>query len=113
MCDDPARLPRAARQLSVAAEQEGRVTAIACRQIGRAAMLLGAGRATMESIIDPSVGIVLNKKIGDPVVLDEPLATLHVNVTTRLDEAAAMVREAISISDRPAKPRPLIQDVLE
>ena len=113
VCDDPARLPRAARQLSVAAEQEGRVTAIACRQIGRAAMLLGAGRATMESIIDPSVGIVLNKKIGDPVVLDEPLATLHVNVTTRLDEAAAMVREAISISDRPAKPRPLIQDVLE
>ncbi len=113
VCDDPARLPRAARQLSVAAEQEGRVTTIACRQIGRAAMLLGAGRATMESIIDPSVGIVLNKKIGDPVVLDEPLATLHVNVTTRLDEAAAMVRKAITISDRPAKPRPLIQDVLE
>jgi len=113
VCENPARLPRAGQQLSVTAEREGRVTGVACRQIGRAAMLLGAGRATMESIIDPGVGIVLNKKIGDPVVLDEPLATLHVNATTRLDEAAAMVREAISISDRPAKPRPLIQDVLE
>jgi thymidine phosphorylase len=75
-------------------------------------MLLGAGRDTLESRIDPAVGLVLHKKVGDLVIEGEPLLTLHVNDKARLHQAEALLREAISIAPE-VKPRgPLIQAVL-
>src|SRR6185436_15094202 len=87
VCDDIARLPRAKETVELRAESAGRVSGIACRTVGTAAMLLGAGRETVESRIDPGVGLVLLKKVGDAVAAGEPLATLHVSDRRRLDEA--------------------------
>ncbi|PYQ18987.1 MAG: thymidine phosphorylase, partial [Acidobacteria bacterium] len=64
--DDTARLPRARETVELRAEAEGQVAGIACRSVGHAAMLLGAGRETVDSRIDPAVGVVLHKKVGDP-----------------------------------------------
>ena len=47
-------------------------------------MLLGAGRARMDSPVDHAVGVILHKKVGDPVTVDEPLCTLLVNDESRL-----------------------------
>jgi len=91
VCDDVSRLPRAAQTVELHAESAGRVTGIACRAVGTAAMLLGAGRETVDSKIDPAVGLVLRKKVGDTVSAGEPLATVHVNDRGRLDEALAML----------------------
>ena len=113
VCDDLSRLPRAAETLELRAESAGRVTGIACRAVGTAAMLLGAGRETVDSTIDPGVGLVLRKKVGDAVSTGEPLATVHVSDRRRLDEALAMLRRAIRIGPEAPAPRPLVHAVME
>ena len=63
--DDPEPFaPRAARA-HVTSPRGGYVTAIQCEQIGIASMMLGGGREKMLDKIDPAVGLVLEKKIGD------------------------------------------------
>jgi len=113
VCDDLSRLPRAAETVELRAESKGRVTGIACRAVGTAAMLLGAGRETVDSRIDPGVGFLLRKKVGDPVAAGESLATVHVNDRRRLDEALAMLRRAIRVGAEAPAPRPLVHAVLQ
>ena len=87
VCDDLRKLPAAREKVELRSDGEGRVARIACRAVGRAAMLLGAGRETVDSRIDPAVGLVLHKKVGDLVIAGEPLMTVHVNERRRLPEA--------------------------
>ncbi|MCZ8513975.1 pyrimidine-nucleoside phosphorylase [Paenibacillus filicis] len=77
--DHPEKLPQAAYQIEVPAKEDGVVADIIADEIGTAAMWLGAGRATKESDIDLAVGLMLNKKVGDPVKAGESLVTIHAN----------------------------------
>jgi pyrimidine-nucleoside phosphorylase len=113
VCEDPTLLPRARETIDLPAPADGRVAHIVCRSVGHAAMLLGAGRETVESRIDPAVGIVLHKKVGDLVIAGEPLLTLHVNDRRRLDEATALLAEAIRVAPEAPRPSPLIREVLD
>jgi pyrimidine-nucleoside phosphorylase len=113
VCDDLSRLPRAAETVELRAESAGRVTGIACRAVGTAAMLLGAGRETVDSRIDPGVGLVLRKKVGDAVSAGEPLAIVHVNDRRRLDEALAMLGRAIRVGPEAPPARPLVHAVMQ
>jgi pyrimidine-nucleoside phosphorylase len=112
VCEDAGLLPRADRTVEVRSEAAGCVTRIACEAIGHAAMVLGAGRETVDSAIDPAVGIVLHKKVGETASAGEPLATLHVNDPGRLEDAVGVVRSAIHIGPKAPPPRPLIREVL-
>jgi pyrimidine-nucleoside phosphorylase len=89
------------------------VTAIRCRAVGHAAMLLGAGRETVDSRIDPAVGFLLHKKVGEAVTAGEPLVTVHVNDRARLEQALSMLRAAIRIGSAAPAPRPLVHAVLQ
>lgn len=104
----PVKLPRARRIVPVEAPEAGYVQAIDALEVGTAAMLLGAGRETKESPIDLAVGVVLRKKVGDPVEAGEVLAELHVNSEKRLGEAQERLVGAYRIGkERPAEP-PLV-----
>lgn len=99
--DHPEKLPDAKFKISVLSPEAGFVEGIAADQIGTAAMLLGAGRATKDSVIDLSVGLVLHKKIGDEVKKGEPIATIHSN-TEGVDISARKILHAYQFSnDRP------------
>jgi pyrimidine-nucleoside phosphorylase len=75
-------------------------------------MLLGGGRETVESAIDPAVGFVFHKKVGDPVAIGEPIVTVHLGPKSRREAALALVKQAIAVASE-AKPRgPLVIDVL-
>ena len=113
VCDDPSRLPAAREKVDLRAESGGRVARIACRAVGHAAMLLGAGRETVDSRIDPAVGLMLHKKVGDPVEAGEPLLTLHVNDRQRLDESLGLLKGAIRVEREAAAPGPLVRAVLD
>jgi pyrimidine-nucleoside phosphorylase/thymidine phosphorylase len=113
VCDDVSRLPRATQTVELRAESAGRVAGIACRAVGTAAMLLGAGRETVESRIDPGVGLVLHKKVGDAVAAGDSLVSVHVNDRRRLDEALAMLRGAVRVGPEAPPPRPLVHAVLQ
>jgi pyrimidine-nucleoside phosphorylase/thymidine phosphorylase len=113
VCDDPSRLPRASETIELRADRDGRVARIACRTVGHLTMLLGAGRETVASSIDPAVGLVLHKKVGDLVIPGEPLLTLHVNDRSRLPEVESRLRDAIHLAPEAPERQPLIQAVLE
>ncbi len=98
--DDPTRLPSAAARIEVISPRAGIVHALAARPIGQATMLLGAGRAKIDSLIDPSVGVILHKKVGDPVEEGEPLCTILARDKKTTHEAALpLILNAFSIGD--------------
>jgi pyrimidine-nucleoside phosphorylase len=75
--DDPSRLPRAPHLVPVPAPTGGFVHAIDSYALGELVVQMGGGRAKKEDAVDPGVGIVLLKKVGDSVDPDEPIAHLH------------------------------------
>ncbi len=109
----PERLPRAPIQEPVGAEAEGTVAAVDAEALGHAAILLGAGRPRGDERIDPAAGIVIHRKLGDPVRRGEPLVTLHASQAERLAPAAARVRAAYRIGRDARAPGPLVLDTVE
>ena len=80
--------------IEVKSDIEGYITAIDAEKMGICALKLGAGRETMDSQIDLSVGIVLNKKVNDKVVPGETLAFIHAN---NLEKAYEVEKEIKAI----------------
>ncbi|MFL1672253.1 pyrimidine-nucleoside phosphorylase [Paenibacillus dendritiformis] len=110
--DQPERLPHARERIEVKAESGGTVAAIQAEEIGIAAMLLGAGRETKDSIIDLSVGIDLRAKVGDAVNAGDVLAVLHVNDASRLEEAAQKIIQAYRITSEARAAAPLVYAIV-
>ena len=107
--DDPKRLPQARHQITVASSASGFVEFIQCEQVGIASLVLGGGREKKEDVIDPAVGLILHKKVGDAIQKGEAFCTIHYNSDTRLDSAQNLLQRAYRIADRPpATKRPLI-----
>jgi pyrimidine-nucleoside phosphorylase len=77
--DQPEKLPQAKYIIELEAKEDGYVKEMVADEIGTAAMILGAGRATKESTIDLAVGLMLRKKIGDKVQKGDSLVTIHSN----------------------------------
>lgn len=101
----PDLLPKAKYVIPVLAETEGNVQRILAQEIGIACMMLGGGRETKESIIDPAVGIILNKKIGDGVKKGDVLAYIHANDREKAITAAAKIKAAYQMStEKVARP---------
>ena len=112
--DDPSRLPQARHRLPILSRTDGFVSAIECEQVGVASLVLGGGREKKEDTIDPAVGIVVHKKVGDAVHAGEPLATLRYNSNARLNEARRLLEESYAItSQAPVSQRPLIHSVIQ
>jgi pyrimidine-nucleoside phosphorylase len=110
--DNPKRLPQAAHQIKITSPTSGCVSAIDALTLGRLAGRLGAGRMSQDAVIDPAVGLVVHRKIGDAVKPGEALATVHANQTVS-DDFLAEVRNSFIIGDKPITPPPLIHAVRE
>ena len=106
--DDPSLLPIASNTISVRARKAGMVESIDAEAIGLAAQVLGAGRIRKEDSIDPSVGIVLCKRLSEPVAMGEEIAQIYANSTSGAAEAEERCVEAMVIGDKPPETRPLI-----
>ena len=110
--DNPEKLPVAKYQFEVKAQECGFVSKIVADSIGTAAMILGAGRATKESIIDLSVGIVLHKKIGDKVEKGQPLVTIHSN-SESIDAVTKLIYDSYEITQDYLENYQLIYDQIQ
>ncbi len=78
-------------------------------EIGRASVLLGAGRMTKNDSIDFGAGIRLLAKYGDAVRAGDPLLTMYADKESQLDEAEPILRQAVVISETAPPERPLIR----
>jgi pyrimidine-nucleoside phosphorylase len=90
-------MPQANYSFELEAKEDGYVAEIIADEVGTAAMLLGAGRATKESTIDLAVGLILKKKIGDQVQKGESLVTIYSNFEN-IDEVREKLYENIKVS---------------
>jgi len=111
VAEQPDLLPSASYRIELQSRETGYVAKLAAENIGLAAMMLGAGRATKDDIIDLAVGIVLQKKVGDPVAKGESLAVIHAN-RQDVDEVVRLLYGAITITGDPIRPPALIYDIL-
>ncbi len=109
---DTSRLPLAPVQMEVPALEGGYVRRIEAEQVGLVSMHLGGGRATKDSEIDLSVGLVLHKKVGDSVEAGESLATIHASSQEKAAEAAELLRACYSLSPDPVQRSPFIKDII-
>jgi len=104
--DDPTRLPGTDHRIDVPSAQAGHVTAIACEQVGTACVVLGGGRERKEDSVDPAVGIVVHKKIGDKVSVGEPLCTIHCHSDAQGARARKLLEESYQIAAAPPAHKP-------
>jgi len=100
------------KQIPIEAGEAGYVVGMQAELIGRAAQVLGAGRATKEDSIDPAVGLIMHKRVGDMVEKGEAFCTLYVNDETNLADAIATMRDAVCIGQKPDDVAPMVYAVV-
>ena len=111
--DDAKRLPQAQHTVQVPSTKTGYLTSMQCEQIGTACVILGGGRERKEDAVDPAVGIVLHKKVGDRVAAGETIATIYYNGEAKAERARQLIEESCVVTDGPPKvKRPLIHGVI-
>jgi pyrimidine-nucleoside phosphorylase len=110
---DPPGMAVASIVKDVVAPRSGQVAAIDAREVGLAAVDLGAGRRRKGDPIDHAVGIVLQAKVGDRVAAGDRLFTVHANDRERCNRAQERVLQAYGWAEEGAEPPPLIYEVID
>ena len=109
---DTSLLPMAPVQLEAVSEVSGFLSHIECEKVGLISMHLGGGRATKESEIDRSVGLVLHKKVGDRGEQGESLGTIHATTREKAEEAARLLRACCTFSEEPVERPAFIKAII-
>jgi len=106
-------LPTARNRLDVLSPASGYVTRIDCEKVGLASLVLGGGRNTKDDSINPAVGVMVHKKIGDKANRGEPLCTLYYDDDGQLSESKSLIMAAYTLSAG-AEPerRPLVRKII-
>lgn len=109
--EDQNLLPLAPGIFEIRAQTDGGVLELDAHRVGQAALWLGGGREAKGKPIDHSVGVYLEKKIGDSVRTGEVLARIYHRNGYGLDEAASAIQTAYVLGDSASTP-PLVLEVL-
>lgn len=110
---DTSLLPKASVIEEIISEKEGYISHIECDEIGICSLILGGGRETKETIIDLSVGLVLQKKVGDYVKKGDVLAILHANDTDKAETAKLRFLQAYHITPEKPELKPFIRTIID
>ena len=111
--EDTSLLPKAKAKVELLADEAGYVQSIRTSDVGNAAKRLGAGREHKTDPLDLSVGVVMHKRVGDPVRRGDVLCTLHVGERSDRIGAYNLLRRAIRIGPEPVQKPALIRAVVE
>lgn len=109
---DTSLLPKASIVEEITSVYDGYVSRIDCEEIGICSLILGGGRETKDSQIDLSVGLILNKKIGDQVKAGEALATIYANDRDKMNAAKERFLKAYHFADEPVQASALIKGIV-
>ena len=90
------------------APRDGFVGAWDARALGDLLVAMGGGRARKEDSVDPAVGIRILRPVGSAVRAGDPTALVATRLADDGAGAAAAVARALTVSDRPAAPSPLL-----
>ena len=113
LVNDYTILPTPKSKLDVVSENVGFVQKIKAEEIGKAAMIIGAGRATKEDVIDHAVGIKILKKVGEKVEKGEKIAEIYYNDSKNVEESKNMILDAYIISNNKVEEPKAILEIIE
>ena len=105
-------LPSAPVRYEAICKQTGYVKHISAADVGLVSMHLGGGRVTKESEIDLSVGLILNKKVGDRIEAGESLGTIHATSMEKAEQAAELLRGCYTIVPDPVEKPAFIKGIV-
>ncbi len=111
LVDDYSLLPMAQNMIEFKAKSSGYIGKIEAEEVGKSAMVLGAGRATKEDLINHGVGVVLTKKIGDMVEAGEVLAKIYYDEDINLESSIRLLDGAFDIVSDKIEDRKVILEV--
>lgn len=110
--EEPERFDTAGKMRTVTAQEDGYIVKMDTEGIGVSAGILGAGRATKDSVIDYSAGILMKKKLGDEVKRGETVAELYAGEESLLQKAGAHMADCITVGEaKPDIPK-LVLDII-
>ncbi len=112
VCDDLSIFPKAKITKVIKAKSPGYISAIDTMGLGLAANVLGAGRARVDDVIDPAVGLIFNGFIGDRKTKGQPLVTICANDKAKLKQALEILKTCYSLSKDKIDPPKLIKKVI-
>ncbi len=110
--EHPERYPAAKHQHTVTAPASGYIQSMQTRDIGLAAVMLGAGRLRKEDPVDPTAGIRLHTKVGEQIAAGQPLFTLYTNKPEVIPEVSQKLLAAVHIGEEAVEPQPLVLEEL-
>jgi len=108
--DDTSKFERAKFVEEVKSPRGGNISQIHARDVGDAAVNLGAGRAKKGDPIDYAVGFIIRRKVGDVVKSGDVLFEIHANDKAKLEEARQSVLSAFQFSEQSVAPLPLFYE---
>jgi pyrimidine-nucleoside phosphorylase len=110
--DNPNRLPQSKKRKEILAPKSGFIQTVDAYSIGIASVNLGAGRKYLGESIDPAVGIIIHKKIGNTVKKNEPIATVLYNQPHQLNDSIDLIKQAFVIGSRkPQIPKLILKTI--
>lgn len=114
VCDDPAKfLPLVTESFKVESPRSGYVTKVNTTEIGHAIAAIGGGRVRIDDVVDPTVGLITDVKIGDRVDSNGSLGTIYCRDQSKAEEAARRIQAAYEVGDQPPTEIPqLMREVI-
>lgn len=106
-------LPKAKSVMEVFSENDGYVKKIKTEEIGKAAMIIGAGRAKKEDEVDHAVGINIFRKVGEKIEKNEKIAEIYYNDDKNVNESKNMVIDAFVITSEKVEEPKAIFEIIE
>lgn len=110
---DKSLLPKAKYEDKLISRFDGFIEKIDCKKIGIASIILGGGREKDEDIIDPSVGIVMKKRLGDEIKKSNEICLIYGNDLSKIEISKKMLEKAINISEKKPKVPILIKKIID
>lgn len=110
LVDDYSILPTAKNKMEVFSNKEGYVSKIKAEEVGKAAMIVGAGRATKEDEVDHAVGLKILKKVGDKIEKGEKIAEIYYNDAKNVEDSKNMILDAYVLqNEKVLKPKAILE----
>ena len=113
LVDDYSILPTAKNKMEVFSNKEGYVSKIKAEEVGKAAMIVGAGRATKEDEVDHAVGLKILKKVGDKIEKGEKIAEIYYNDAKNVEDSKNMILDAYVLQDEKVLEPKAILEIIE
>jgi pyrimidine-nucleoside phosphorylase len=111
--ENPGSYPRAKYNFELKSEKKGYIAEMNALTFGLCSVELGAGRAKQDDVIDPAAGILLHKKVGDQIAVNETIATIYSESSNKFDVLGQRLKEAVLIKEHAAEPQKLIFEYLD